>query len=618
MAIEALEIEIKHRAEGANDVVEHLIGSLGKLHTVLTGVASAIKVPIKASEAVGSIERATAAVEQRGNAAVSAAKKESAALDFVQMKYAQIISRLDFYKGRIDRMQNWAYENGGTDVTRDTIAQDYERVFELEKQRAEAERELKAAIDERHAAEVADATEGLAAAQREAAEAAEELAAAQQRAEEARGPGLTVYNWQQMQADAAAAAQEVSAAALAEQIAAQAATELSTTLKLAAAGFGLVAKGAIAVARGVGGVAVKGFKALGNALSAPIKKVGQLFRTIGRMALYRAIRAAIRLVAQGVKEGTENFAKWDYATGQLSGANAVKTLNEYGNAFAYLKNSVGAAAMPIMQALLPAIKSIINMAVQAANAISALVSAIMGLGHYFGAAADTGYALEDSFNSAGGGASKLKNTILGFDELNVMNDQNSGGGGGGGGTMSGITDNLFEKLNLPEWATYLSGKIKEAWENADFSFFGAILADKFNHLMDVDWKGIKDGVRKLVKSITSFLNSFIKNIDWGQIARNMSNGILLTLESVTQFLTEIDWSEVGKAIVDFFENIDYAAIANAIGALFRAVIAAIVQVMTPIVESAFNNIKIAWNEFKQWILRESPWLANLLGIEAGM
>lgn len=326
---------------------------------------------------------------------------------------------------------------------------------------------------------------------------------------------------------------------------------------IASMGFQLASRGLRAMANG--------FKSFGAALVSPIKKVQKFFSMVGRMALYRAIRGAIRLISQGVKEGTENFAKWDYATGQLSGANAVKTLNEYGNAFAYLKNSVGAAAMPILQILLPAIQSIINYAVQAANAISALVSAIMGLTNFFGASASTGYDLADSFKAAGGGASKLKNTILGFDELNVMNDQNSGGGGGGGGTMSGITENLFEKLDIPEWATYLAGKLKEAWANADFTDIGTLVGDKVTvAIKNINWTSVKNKLANTTKSIATLLNGLVRSVPWGDFGAAVSDGIVWALNNLANFIGEVRWDEIGRSISDFLNNISVGDIIDAI------------------------------------------------------
>lgn len=199
---------------------------------------------------------------------------------------------------------------------------------------------------------------------------------------------------------------------------------------------------------------------------------GGLMQTIGRMALYRAIRGALKLVVQGISEGVQNFAKWDALTGQSTGANAVKTLNAYGDAFQRLKNSIGAAAMPMLQSFLPAVQTLVSWLISAINTINAFVSALRGLGSYFAASADSGYDMAKSMSAAGGAASKLKNTILGFDELNVMDSPSGGGGGGGGGSAWQVTADSFMKMSIPAWMERLAP-------------LGAQIADAFQRIKDV-------------------------------------------------------------------------------------------------------------------------------------
>lgn len=190
---------------------------------------------------------------------------------------------------------------------------------------------------------------------------------------------------------------------------------------------------------------------VGNEARRSSSPVGKFASMVGRMALYRAIRAALKLITQSIKEGVQNLAKWDYLTGRVSSSKAYDTLQQYGSKFTELKNSIGAAAMPILQILLPAFNALADGAIRAFNAINALFSALGGSVKYTAATAETGYNLADSFGAAGGAASKLKATILGFDELNVMNDPTGGGGGGGSSAFGGITESTFEDRDLPEW-----------------------------------------------------------------------------------------------------------------------------------------------------------------------
>lgn len=485
MAIEALEIEIKHRAEGANDVVEHLIGSLGKLQGILERVGQAVKVPLKASEAIGSVQRATSAVATRSSAAVSAAKQESVALDMLRTKYTQLSQLVDFYYNQKARAEAWEAENGKTEVSIDTRIQAMERLQELIPLRNAAEDELRAAIEATNAAEETSApvAEAAASAKEELAEAAMEVADTAK--------------------EAAPAVEE-----LKEEV-----------------------------------------RSSGSAAMDALAGFGKLFSMIGRMTLYRAIRAAIRAIVNAVKEGVKNLAEWDRATGQTNTSNAISTLSAYNGQLLQMKNAVGAAVMPLLQLLLPAFNAITNAVITAANAIQMFFRALGGYGTYMKANTDAVYDYAQSLSSAGGSASKLKNTLLGFDELNVMNDPSSGGGGGGGNNWGGIAaEDLFSEENISSALsvfTDLASAITNVWD---------ALSPLRSALTKI-YQKFKD------KAMTHFING------WGDIAEAIqgvadllngdANGLVGLLSGVNGALSE-GASSLGDTVDFVYDLVSYS------------------------------------------------------------
>ena len=253
-------------------------------------------------------------------------------------------------------------------------------------------------------------------------------------------------------------------------------------------------------------------KATGS-ISASSGGIGKFASMVGRMALYRAIRSAIRAIAAGIKEGAQNLAKWDLLTGQTSSSHAYKTLNDLSNAFQYLKNSVGAAAMPLVNAFMPALTSIINAVVTALNFINALISALQGLTSFTAAAAVSGDNMASSLGGAGGAASKLKNTILGFDELNVMNEKSGGGGGGGSGYQIGAGS--FLNMDIPTWMAPLAeiGKqIADAFERikAVFSGEGGTTSGPLANLFSETFIGIAQLLATALQIIATSLETIDK------------------------------------------------------------------------------------------------------------
>lgn len=162
-----------------------------------------------------------------------------------------------------------------------------------------------------------------------------------------------------------------------------------------------------------------------------------LFGSIGRIAFYRAIRALIKMVTQAAKEGVENISQYSKAVGDLGsyGSNANAAMSEFATLGLYVKNSVGAALIPVLHALVPAAQSVANAFVAATNAIARFLSVIGGKATFTKAKM---YAVDyaDSLKKGAGGAAKaVKEFETGIDELNVLSDKAGSGGGGGADAM---------------------------------------------------------------------------------------------------------------------------------------------------------------------------------------
>lgn len=168
-----------------------------------------------------------------------------------------------------------------------------------------------------------------------------------------------------------------------------------------------------------------------------------------RVVMMRAVRAALRMIAQGVKEGVQNLVQYSAAMDSLDSASASNTMSAYASKFLEVKNAVGAAAGPLLQALLPAITAVANGFIAAANAVNMFISVLQGKGTFTKATAQTvDYAA--SLDKAGGSAKDLKKTLLDIDELNLLNDASGGGGGGGSSSLSDF-GSMFEEASLPQW-----------------------------------------------------------------------------------------------------------------------------------------------------------------------
>ena len=133
-----------------------------------------------------------------------------------------------------------------------------------------------------------------------------------------------------------------------------------------------------------------------------------------------------------------------------------RTLDSPKNQLRVFQATVTQAARAVGNIFIPILNAVLPVAIAVAKAIQFVASAIASLFGFVLPSVDYSDAFEnmgggagdlaDNLDKAGGSAKKLKSYLMGFDELNVLNDDNTSGGGGSGGGGGGGFD--FE---LPEY-----------------------------------------------------------------------------------------------------------------------------------------------------------------------
>ena len=171
---------------------------------------------------------------------------------------------------------------------------------------------------------------------------------------------------------------------------------------------------------------------------------------VGKMFKLMITRMILRKIITGIGDGFKNLAQ--YST-QVNAS-----ISLLWNSFRQLGNSIAAAVSPLLNAFAPALNYLIQLIIKAVNAINQLVSALLGLGTWTRAKTLTdSYA--DSLKKAGGAAKELKKTVLGFDELNQLQDNSSGGGGGATSPAD-----MFEEAGIDDKWKEIADKIRKYWE----------------------------------------------------------------------------------------------------------------------------------------------------------
>lgn len=215
------------------------------------------------------------------------------------------------------------------------------------------------------------------------------------------------------------------------------------------------------------------FTILKQRIAESTKGLGAFFGSIKRIALYRGIRTFLKLITEGISQGINNAYQWSKAIG----GTFAQSMDSMASSFAYLKNSIGAVAIPILNAVAPAVEFLTDKFVNLLNVINQVFSRLSGSSTWTRAVkTQTEFA-----KATGDTAKEVKNLLSGFDEINNIGGS-SGSASGNTNALSGYkfveepldtvyVDNIIEKLKDILWYVGAVTAGIKAWK------FGKALAD---------------------------------------------------------------------------------------------------------------------------------------------
>lgn len=356
-----------------------------------------------------------------------------------------------------------------------------------------------------------------------------------------------------------------------------------------------------------------------KAASGAIKKmtgaVSGLFRQIKRVAMYRAIRSAIRMVTDGFREGTQNAYQWSKALGGTFAA----SMDTLATSSLYLKNSLGALATPIINAVAPAVDWLIDKFVTLLNVVNQVIALLTGAKTWTKAIKyPKEYAA--AAGDAAGGAGKLAKaltTILAIDELNPLNADKGGGGGGGGGA-GGALDyaQMFEEQSLAVSSTLESmfDPFKKAWDKKGAKVVKSIknaisgVQSLVSAVGDSFWEVWTNGTgQKTVEHILGIFSGINDTI--GNIARQLATGwrtdnlgtkIIQNLWNSLNSILGL-WERITTATANWAKGVDFTPLMSAIERVTRA-IEPLVKIITDGLGWAWENILLP---FGSWAIEEA-------------
>ena len=369
----------------------------------------------------------------------------------------------------------------------------------------------------------------------------------------------------------------------------------------------------------------KAFTTLSKAMTTPFERAGRIFEKLKNIIMYRLIRQGISRLIQGLQEGLKNITAYDEALNRSSFSKAATIMEDLNVRSTLLKNTFGSLGMTVIAVVKPAIDAITTTLINAANAANMFISALMGRNGYTKAIA----GISDANKAAG----QLQRTLLGFDEINRLNGDNGGSSDSmekffeesaltgfaetlknqiAQGDYAGVGQALGEKLNdiVNSFDMYGLGarigtKIRHAVDigleflrTFDFSNAGKKVADLFNGIFEfVNWSDVGATLVRRFTSVIDFLGGMLGNLDWGAIAKGLSNFLAGAMNEATAWLRDKDWSKATQTLFEcikgFVSNIDFGAIFKAMWELASTLVTTGLGVLI----TGFGNIFITIGTF---------------------
>ena len=274
--------------------------------------------------------------------------------------------------------------------------------------------------------------------------------------------------------------------------------------------------------------------------------VGKLGKAIVRVAVYRAIRAAIKSIVQTIGQGLQAFAEFSPKFEQTMTA-----LTSAGRNF---KMSFTAVFAPILESIAPALIQIVNSFTQLNNKLAETIAYLKGAGEY--TKVNTEY--QEQYNKAV--------NLLPFDKFNVLQQSSYGGFEKAAVDTEKMAKNApkLEKIkavitSFKETLKAVVGALGKAWEfvKSIFGEYGDVILTVMKASINFG-KQIWEVLGALINAIKVILNlDFSKSIIYSSLA--VFAGILTTIVGIAKTFLDIlksiltlDFSGFGERVKGYF------------------------------------------------------------------
>ena len=274
------------------------------------------------------------------------------------------------------------------------------------------------------------------------------------------------------------------------------------------------------------------YEKLGNQLIGLREKQDKYNQSIreAQMAGFKNIEQSIKNVGSGMENIIKKVAKWSLA---VFGIRSIylgirQAVNQIMQEDENLKYQIEYIKYSIGQAIKPIVEFIVGLVYKIVAGVGALIKLIFGVNIFAKATAQ-------NFKNAQGSAQKLRKTIAGFDELDIINENGTTGIGGaidkaleGFGDINQEVDNIAHKIklwfyggdydniweavveNFKKMPETVKGILQPLWEKVVYPYLVKPIVDGWNNHVVPLFKEFKEITRPIWEPIK---NAFIDMVD---------------------------------------------------------------------------------------------------------
>lgn len=295
--------------------------------------------------------------------------------------------------------------------------------------------------------------------------------------------------------------------------------------------------------------------------------------TLATYAYNLGISKSVSEMTQMEKQQLRVLAILDQS--KVSWGDLANTINSPSNMLRQFSNNMKEVGMVAGQLFIPILSKVMPVVNGVTIAIKRLLvnlASLMGVKIDFESFGQSGYKdtsdgledISDGYQNVADSAKKATLSLMGFDEINKLQDDTSSskGSSGGGGSTIDLTDDIAKAAaeyeaawnkafaNMENSAVAWADRIEKAIKKGDWYGIGTYAGKQINKGINAfPWKKTGEAITEAICNVLDFADGFVSSVDWEQLGRN-----------IIKFIEGIDLGKITVKILDLAIDLGVSAI----------------------------------------------------------